>query len=106
MAETELKPVKPAPVTEDRTFIDLVKGLAGKTVTIVNPESYEHAPVGFTLKAGFYRAKIAGMGQDYLILVTEMKKGKTDSGEPVKQFLPFASIKRVSLMKTERLIHI
>ncbi len=106
MAETELKPVKPAPVVEDKYFIDLVKGMLGKTVTIVNPESYEHAPVGFTLKAGFYRAKLAGIGKDYLVLVTEMKKGKTDSGEPVKQFLPFSQIKRVSLMKTERLIHI
>jgi hypothetical protein len=106
MAETELKPVKPEPTIDDKTFIDLIKGLLGKTVTIVNPESYEHAPVGFTLKAGFYRAKVSGMGRDYVILVTEMKKGKTDAGEPVKQFLPFAQIKRISLMKTDRLIHI
>jgi hypothetical protein len=104
MAE-ELQPVKPAPVIEDKAFLDIIKSLLGKTVTVVNPESYEHAPVGFTLKAGFYRAKVTGMGQDYLILVTEMRKGK-DSGDVVKQFLPLRQIKRVSVMKLERLIHI
>ncbi len=105
MAESELKPVKPEPVVEDKEFLDLIKALLGKTVTIVNPESYEHAPVGFTLKAGFYRAKVMGMGQDFLTLVTEMKKGKAN-GEPVKQFLPLNQIKRISMMKMERVIHI
>ena len=117
MAE-ELKPVKPAPVIEDKEYLDIIKSLLGKTVTIVNPESYEHAPVGFTLKAGFYRAKVAGMGKDYLILVTEMRKGKDylilvtemrkgkDSGDAVKQYLPLSAIKRISVMKLERLIHI
>ena len=106
MSETELKPVKPEPVVDNKEFLDLIKALLGKTVTIVNPESYEHAPVGFTLKAGFYRAKVTGMGQDYLTLVTEMKKGRDSSGEPVKQFLPLKQIKRISMMKTERLLHI
>ena len=104
MAE-ELQPVKPAPVVDDKEFLDLIKSLLGKTVTIVNPASYEHAPVGFTLKAGFYRAKVTGMGRDYLTLVTEMRKGK-DSGDAVKQFLPLKEIKRISVMKLERLIHI
>jgi hypothetical protein len=102
----ELQPVKPAPVVEDKTFLDLLKSSLGKTFTIVNPESYEHAPVGFTIKAGYYRAKLAGMGQDYLILVTEMKKGKNDPGEPVKQFLPISQVKRISMMRTERMLHI
>jgi hypothetical protein len=105
MSETELQPVKPEPVVDDKVFLDLIKGLLGKTVTIVNPESYEHAPVGFTLKAGFYRAKVTGMGRDYITLVTEMKKTK-DAGEPVKQFIPLNQIKRVSMMKTERVLHI
>ena len=106
MSETELKPVKPDPVVEDKVFLDLIKALLGKTVTIVNPESYEHAPVGFTLKAGFYRAKVTGMGRDFLTLVTEMKKGRESNGEPVKQFLPIKQVKRISMTKTERLLHI
>jgi hypothetical protein len=105
MAE-ELQPVKSEPVIEDNTFLDLLKSSLGKTFTIVNPESYEHAPVGFTIKAGYYRAKLTGMGKDYLILVTEMRKAKADAGEPVKQFLPIKQIKRISMMRTERMLHI
>ena len=94
-------------MVEERSFDQLLKDLLGKTVTIVNPESYEHAPVGYTLKTGFYRAKIIGKGHDYLIIVTELKKGGKDaSGDPVKQYLPIAHVKRISLMKTERLLHI
>jgi hypothetical protein len=106
MAETELKPVKPEPVVEDKEYLEIIKSLLGKTVTVVNPESYEHAPVGFTLKAGFYRAKVTGMGKDFITVVTEMKKAKADSGDPVKQFIPLCHIKRISVMKLERLIHI
>ncbi len=35
-----------------------------------------------------------------------MKKGRDSSGEPVKQFLPIKQVKRISMMKTERLLHI
>ena len=107
MSEEEkgtLTPVKPPPAVEDRTYQDLLKGLAGKTVTVVNPESYESAPVGFQLKAGFYRAKVVALGTDYLVLMTEFQK--KENKEPVKQYIPFSSIKRVSMMKMERLLHI
>ena len=102
----ELKPLKPEPLVEDKSFGDLIKEHLGKTFTIVNPESYEAAPVGFTIKAGFYRAKLTGMGKDYLVLVTEMKKPKTEEGEPVKQFLPIGQIKRISILRNERMLHI
>jgi hypothetical protein len=96
-----------APAADDREFADILRGLLGKVVTVVNPESYEHAPLGFTLKAGFYKAKVTGLGSDYLALITEQKKAGKESGkEPVKQFLPFARVKRLSLMKSECLIHI
>jgi hypothetical protein len=79
----------------------------GKTVTVVNPESYEDAPIGHTLKAGFYRAKVSGAGKDYITVVTEYKKaGKGGGAEPVKQFIPLTRVKRVSVMKQELVIHI
>jgi hypothetical protein len=108
MSEEEqgtLQPVKPEPQIEDQSFLDLVQSFLGKTVTIVNPESFENAPVGYTLKANFYKAKVVGMGNDYVTLVTELKKGK-EGAQPVKQFLPIARIKRISIMKLERLIHL
>jgi len=94
----------PPPVVEDRSFVDILRSLIGKVVTVVNPESYEDAPIGHQIRAGFYRAKPVGLGRDYLIVVTEYKH-KTDK-EPVKQYIPITKIKRVSMMKTELLIHI
>ena len=96
-----------APSVEDRTVADVHRSLIGHAVTVVNPESFEKVPVGYQIKPGFYRAKVAGMGTDYVTLLTEQKKpGKEEKGEPVKQFIPLNRIKRNSLMKSDRLIHI
>ena len=95
------------PIFENKCFTDQLKACLTKVVTVVNPESYEDAPIGHQIRAGWYRARLIGMGQDYLILVTEyVHKGKTAVREPVKQYIPIEKIKRISLMKTERLIHL
>ncbi len=110
MTETTPKgTVKPqaAPIEEDRDFHDLIKSLIGQIVTIVNPESYEDAPVGHQIRAGFYRAKPIGLGRDYLIVSTTMQhRGKSEEKEPVRQYIPLSQIRRISLMKSEKLIHI
>jgi hypothetical protein len=97
---------KSAAAVDQKHFQDLLKSLIGKAVTVVNPESYEDAPMGHTLKASFYRAKVTGGGQDYLVLMTEYKKAGKGGAEPVKQFLPIAHVKRFSVMKQEIIIHI
>jgi hypothetical protein len=98
------------PQLEDRSFHDLLAGLIGSVITVVNPESYEHAPMGRQLKAGFYKAKLVTMGKDYLVLITEDvrqgKRGEEPTKEPVKQFIPISRVKRFSHMKSDRLIHL
>ena len=109
MTDAQQKEIQPTakPVVEDRSFSDLLESLLGKVVTIVNPESYEDAPVGHQIRAGFYRAKPIGMGKDYLILRTEyVHKGRDAGKEPVQQYIPLDKIKRISVMKSERLIHL
>jgi hypothetical protein len=95
---------------EHKTFNDILHSLIGQVVTVVNPESFEHAPIGHQLKPGFYRAKVTEMATDYLTLITELKKpgkrGQEDTKEPVKQFLPIGRIKRISLTKGDRMIHL
>ena len=96
-----------APAIEDKDFSEVLRSLMGKTITVVNPESYEDAPVGHQIRAGFYRAKPTGMGHDYLIVVAEFVHSGREAGkEPVKQYIPFRSIKRVSVLKAEILLHI
>ncbi len=98
------------PQMEDRTFYDLLTSLVGSVVTIANPESFEHAPMGRQLKAGIYKAKLLAMGRDYLVLLTEDvkhgKRGEDPVKEPVKQYLPIARIKRFSHLKSDRILHI
>ena len=94
------------PAATNRTFADILNSLVGHTVTIVNPESYEKSHVGHQIKPGFYRAKLTEIGSDYIALITEDKKPGKDKGDPVKQFMPIARIKRISMMKSERVIHI
>ena len=79
----------------------------GQVVTIVNPESYEDAPVGHQIRAGFYRAKLIGLGNDYVILATELvHQGKESAKEPVRQYIPLDKVKRISVLKGEKLLHI
>ena len=95
------------PTTEDRSFLDIVKSLVGNTITVVNPASYEGAPIGYQLRTGFYRAKALGLGKDYLVVVTEFTPaGRKVSKEPVKQYIPLNRIKRLSLTKSERILHL
>ena len=91
---------------ENRSFLDILKSLVGHAVTVVNPESYEQAHIGHQIKASFYRAKLSAIGTDFIVLLTEDKKPGKEKGDPVKQFMPLARIKRISMTKTERLIHI
>ena len=96
-----------SPQTFPESFQDVLSGLVGKLVTVVNPESFEDAPVGHRLTTGFYRCKVLGVSSDFLALATEFKRKRGEvAKEPVRQYIPFDKIKRVSLMKSDRLIHI
>ena len=106
MSETEKDvTLEPQAATDDRSFAEYLKALVGKVVTIVNPESYEDAPIGHQIRASFYRAKVTGMGSDYLKVQTEYVH-KSKEKEPVKQFIPLDKIKRISMMKEERILHL
>ena len=98
----------PAPAAaEPKDFRSILKALLGKKLTVVNPESYEAAPVGFRIKEGFYEAKLIGLGTDFLTLATVFESAKKGGGtQPVKQFIPIARIKRISLMKEAFVVHL
>ncbi len=89
------------------TMPEVLKALVGKLITVANPESYEDAPVGHRLTTGFYKAKIMAVKSDHIVLLTEFKhiRGSAAS-ETTKQFIPLARIKRVSVMKSEKVLHI
>ena len=96
------------PIFEDRPFLEVLKSHLGKVFLIANPESFEESGLGHQIHAGWYKAKLVGVGQNYLIVVTEFTHGtgKHASKEPCKQYIPLDKIKRLSLMRTERLLHL
>ena len=105
--ETGTVKPKVAAIAEEMTFHDLLKTFVGQVITIVNPESYEDAPIGHQIRAGFYRAKLIGLGTDYLIFATQfVHVGKSAEKEPVRQYIPLSKIKRFSALKGERLLHL
>lgn len=96
------------PTIVNGTFRDLLEQHLGEVFLIANPESFEETGIGHKITAGWYKAKLMGLGADYLIVLTEFAHGtgRTAKRELIKQYIPLARIKRVSLMHTERLIHI
>ena len=107
-ADTGTRPIESEPtkpVIEDRDYKSILKALIGKKVTVVNPESYEAATVGFQLKEGYYAGKIGGLGQDYMIFHTVYQASKKDR-QPVQQYIPVSRVKRISLMRSSTLIHL
>ena len=98
----------PAPVGEKKTFSDVLQTMLGKVVMFVNAESFEEGGLGYTLEAGWYRGKLTSIGADYLTIMSEFKHGvgKKATKEPIKQYVPKDKIKRVTVMKSQILIHI
>ncbi len=102
-------PRKPfEPIFEDRPFVEMLKSHLGKLFLMVNSESFEETGIGHQIQGSWYRARLVGIGRDYVIVVSEFTHGagKHASKEPVKQYIPIDRIKRVSLMRSERLLHI
>lgn len=97
-----------SPAAEHHTFADVLQTLLGKIVMFVNAESFEEGGLGYTLEAGWYRGKLTAIGQDYLIVVSEFKHGvgKQATTEPIKQYIPRDKVKRITVMKSQILVHI
>ncbi|MBM4062406.1 MAG: hypothetical protein FJ265_15105 [Planctomycetes bacterium] len=102
----EPKPFTPIFHTTD--FRGLLEEHLGKIFSIANPESLEETGLGRKITAGWYKARLIGLGADYLIVLTEFTRGtgKAAEKEPVKQFIPLGRIKRMSLMQNERMLHL
>lgn len=120
-------PEAPGAVEEDRQYIEVLRDLVGRQVTVVNPESYEALPAGGSeLREGSYSGQITGFGKDYFIFETNLAAtnlvelvgaanvrvgrahahSEEDEAQPVQQFIPVARIKRLSLVGDNALLHL
>ncbi|MBK8980304.1 MAG: hypothetical protein IPM29_30755 [Planctomycetes bacterium] len=102
-------PKKPfEPILEDQSFHEMLKSHLGKIFLVATPESFEETGLSPQITAGWYKAKLVGLGRDYLIVATEFHHGlgKHATKEPCNQYIPISHIKRISLMRRERLLHL
>ena len=94
-------------IIDDRSMRDILKTIAGKVVTIVNPESYETTPTGgHQITGDSYRATIMGVGADHLLLSIDFKHDPQGTEETATQYLPIERIKRVSILEYDRILHL
>ena len=86
------------------SFASLLGEWVGSEVTIVNPESFKSSALGKGLTFQSYQAKFEELGDDFVRVVFQAKKG--DAQTDVEQLIPFDQIKRVSRWGDEKLIHL
>ncbi len=90
-----------------RSLYDLLHALVGRVVTLSHPESMKGIPLGHQIKPSFHRSKILNVYDDLVIVAAEDdKEYQKVEDAPVKQFIPFSSIKLVCLMNDDIHIHI
>ncbi len=93
------------------SFERLLRSLVGKTVTVIDPESYEEAPVGHRIQAAIYKAQLLGVGDDYITLASQfVHRGpgavNGSKRETIRHYVPLDRIKRVSLLAKQAMIHL
>ncbi|MCA8941772.1 MAG: hypothetical protein KDB80_04365 [Planctomycetes bacterium] len=93
---------------EDRSFFDVFADHIGEVFLIANPQSFEEGALGPKLQEDFYPAKLIGLGRDYLVFVIPFSHGggKNAEKEAARQYVPLHSVKRVSFMKSQRVLHL
>lgn len=91
-----------------KSIRELLSAHVGKPFTIVNPESWEESGVGHHITADWYPAKLAAIGDDFAVFVGHFQHGagKHATKEPMEQYVPLACIKRITLMHSQRLVHL
>jgi len=105
--EPESNTAQKSPLMSAKSFDAVLRALIGRAITIVTIESYEKAPMGAQLTQGFFRGKVVGVENDFVTIATEFApKVKNAQPEPVRQFIPLNRVKRVSIMKSEILLHL
>ncbi len=85
-------------------FVDVLKSWEGKTVTIINPQSYTVSKITDGISFESYSATLSVVADDY-IRVTFAHKKQNDE-QPVEQIVPLQWVKRVSLWGDQHYIQL
>ena len=90
---------------EAQNFVEILGGLRGQVVTVVNPQSYIPTLTGYKVDVESYKAKVVSCENGILrILIDYLKDPRRKIKEKAYQIIPIDQIKQVMISKTERLV--
>ena len=90
---------------EAKTMTDVLEGLKGQIVTIINPQSYFRTLTGYKIDVETYTAKVISFEERTLKILTEyVRDPHKKSKEKVYQFISLEHIKRITISQSERFI--
>jgi len=97
-----------APTILEKQFRSVLESHLGKTFMVINPETFQETGVGHAIQHDWYRGKLVAIGDDFIVLVLQFQHGggKNAKLEPVEQYVPLHHIKRVSILKHDRFLHL
>ncbi|MEZ5966892.1 MAG: hypothetical protein R3F56_23835 [Planctomycetota bacterium] len=96
-----------APTKLDKSFLDVLDSHVGHEFTIVNPQSYEETGLGHAIRPDWYKGKLVATGPDFVVLVVRYEHtGKDAVPEHAEQYVPLSQIKRISILKSGRFLHL
>ncbi len=84
---------------------ELLSGLTGHIVTVINPQSYTPTLTGYKIDASAYKAKVVSCEKGILkVMMDYLSDPHKKLKERAYQFIPTTWIKRVMISKSEKLI--
>jgi hypothetical protein len=90
---------------ENGSFDEILTGLTGQIVTIINPLSYIPTLTGCKVDTETYKAKVISCENGILkILVEYVSDPRKNIREKAYQFIPIDQIKRIMVSKSERIV--
>jgi hypothetical protein len=85
-------------------FLALLQSWKGSPVTVINPESYTSTALREGLGFESYAATLSEVSSGHITLTySAQRKGK---GAEVQQWIPIEKIKRITIMDTDKFIHL
>jgi hypothetical protein len=90
------------------SFLDFLRRHVGEKLTVVTPEHFEDSGHGHQLRPAFYEATLKAVHDDYVVLFLYHSHGTGTHAtkEPAEQCVPISRLKRVTLMRSERILHL
>jgi hypothetical protein len=90
-----------------KSFDEILQGMIGQIVTVINPQCYTPTLAGYRINSEAYKAKILACDNGILrLMIDYLNNPHKNTHERACQYIPVEQIKRVMISKSERLVNL